>query len=50
MGYVPGPGFQTILRALEDAQLDGSLNTKEEAEAFVRANYPLAKNSLEGGM
>jgi poly(A) polymerase len=45
MGYVPGPGFRTILRALEDAQLDGSLSTKDEAEVFVRTNYPLAKNS-----
>jgi poly(A) polymerase len=44
MGYVPGPGFQTILRALEDAQLDGSLSTRDEAEAFVWTNYPLAKN------
>ncbi len=45
MGYVPGPGFQTILRALEDAQLDGSLSTRDEAESFVWTNYPLAKNS-----
>lgn len=45
MGYVPGPEFQTMLRALEDAQLDGSLSTKEEAELFVRTNYPLVKKS-----
>jgi poly(A) polymerase len=41
MGYAPGPEFQVILRALEDAQLEGSINTKEEAEGFVRSNYPL---------
>jgi poly(A) polymerase len=43
MGYVPGPEFQTMLRALEDAQLEGALTTKEEATAFVQANYPLRK-------
>jgi poly(A) polymerase len=44
MGYVPGPEYQTILRALEDAQLEGTLGTKAEAKAFVRANYPLKKD------
>ena len=43
MGYVPGPEFQTILRALEDAQLEGSLITKEDAKTFVRSNYPRVK-------
>jgi poly(A) polymerase len=41
MGYVPGPKFQTILQALEDAQLEGLIGTKSEAQAFVRTNYPL---------
>jgi poly(A) polymerase len=40
MGYAPGPVFQTILRSLEDAQLEGTITTKEEAQALVRANYP----------
>jgi hypothetical protein len=40
MGYLPGPEFQTILRALEDAQLEGILSTREQAEAFVRKHYP----------
>lgn len=43
MGYVPGPAFQAMLRALEDAQLEGGLSTKEEARAFVREHYPLAR-------
>ena len=43
MGYVPGPEFQTILGALEDAQLEGGIISKEDAEAFVRSNYPLRK-------
>jgi poly(A) polymerase len=40
MGYAPGPKFQTILRALEDAQLEGILTTREQATAFVKKNYP----------
>jgi poly(A) polymerase len=43
MGYAPGPGYKTILSALEDAQLEGVLSTKAEAEAFVRTNYPSRK-------
>jgi poly(A) polymerase len=45
MGYVPGPEYQAILRALEDGQLEGALTTKAEAQAFVLANYPLPKGS-----
>jgi poly(A) polymerase len=41
MGYAPGPVFQTILRSLEDAQLEGAITTKEEALALVRASYPV---------
>ncbi len=43
MGYAPGPEFKTILEALEDAQLEGRITTKDEANAFVQANYPLGK-------
>ncbi|HTZ48984.1 MAG TPA: CCA tRNA nucleotidyltransferase [Verrucomicrobiae bacterium] len=43
MGYAPGPDYKTILGALEDAQLEGFLSTKPEAEAFVRTNYPPRK-------
>jgi len=35
-GYQPGPQFKDLLTAVEDAQLDGSINTKEEALALVR--------------
>jgi poly(A) polymerase len=35
-GYQPGPLFKELLTAVEDAQLDGSISTKEEALAFVR--------------
>jgi putative nucleotidyltransferase with HDIG domain len=39
MGYLPGPVFQKILHETEDAQLEGTLQTREEAIAYVRANY-----------
>lgn len=40
MGYPPGPEFQTILRALEDAQLEGVLSTRDQAVNFVKDRYP----------
>jgi poly(A) polymerase len=42
MGYSPGPAFKEILRAVEDAQLDGRLASREEAVRFVRQNFPSA--------
>ena len=35
-GYTPGPAFKEVLRAIEDAQLDGSITTQEEALALAR--------------
>ncbi|MGA7158193.1 MAG: CCA tRNA nucleotidyltransferase [Acidobacteriaceae bacterium] len=35
-GYKPGPGFRVMLEAAEDAQLEGSVRTKEEALRFVQ--------------
>jgi poly(A) polymerase len=35
-GYKPGPMFKELLTAVEDAQLDGSITTKQEAMALVR--------------
>ena len=32
-GYAPGPAFKEVLRAVEDAQLEGSITTQEEAMA-----------------
>jgi poly(A) polymerase len=37
-GYKPGPQFKELLTAVEDAQLDGSISTKEEAMELVRKN------------
>ncbi|MDX2151109.1 MAG: CCA tRNA nucleotidyltransferase [Bryobacteraceae bacterium] len=39
LGYAPGPLFGEILRAVEDAQLEGALQTREEALAFVRSRW-----------
>ena len=41
MGYIPGPLFSEILRAVEDAQLEGQIATKAEAEEFVRKRFGL---------
>jgi poly(A) polymerase len=30
-GYTPGPQFGQVLRAVEDAQLDGTVQTREDA-------------------
>jgi putative nucleotidyltransferase with HDIG domain len=43
MGYPPGPQFKRILAALEDAQLEGALATREDAVNFVKRHYPLAE-------
>ncbi len=36
-GYTPGPEFGSILNALEDAQLEGRVRTREEALALLPA-------------
>jgi poly(A) polymerase len=44
MGFQAGPAFQRILTAVEDGQLDGVLQTREQAVAFVRRNYSKGGN------
>jgi len=39
MGYQAGPQFARILRAIEDAQLEGLIKTKEEARDLVRRTH-----------
>ncbi len=39
MGFRPGPLFKQILQAVEEAQLDGRLQGRDEAIDFVRAEY-----------
>ncbi len=40
-GYKPGPLFSRILSAVEDAQLEGEIHTRDEAVALVRERFPL---------
>jgi poly(A) polymerase len=40
-GYAPGAGFREMLRAVEDAQLEGTIGTAEEALRLVRGRFPL---------
>lgn len=39
-GYAPGPQFKEILAAVEDGQLDGTLQSNQQAMKFVRDNFP----------
>ena len=39
-GYAPGPVFKQILSAVEDAQLDGGLQSKKQAMKFVSQKFP----------
>src|SRR5205085_950815 len=40
-GYKPGPRFREILEAVEDAQLEGRLTSREAALGFVSSAFPL---------
>jgi poly(A) polymerase len=46
MGFRPGPVFSQILRALEDAQLEGQVRTHEEAEKFVLSEFGSKKREM----
>jgi len=39
MGYQPGPLFSEILRSLEDAQLEGEIQTREQAREHVKNRF-----------
>jgi poly(A) polymerase len=40
-GYVPGPRFGEILHAVEDAQLEGRLLSRDQAIDYVKNAFPL---------
>jgi poly(A) polymerase len=42
-GYKPGARFREMLRAAEDAQLEGTIATPEEALKLVRERFPVGK-------
>ena len=39
-GHIPGPRFREILTAVEDAQLEGRLLSRDQALAFVHRQFP----------
>jgi poly(A) polymerase len=42
LGYSPGPRFKEILAAVEDAQLEGKIHSREEAVELVKCEFPVA--------
>ena len=40
LGHRPGPRLGEILRALEEAQLEGEVTSRADAERFVRTRFP----------
>ena len=42
-GYTPGPLFKEILQAVEDAQLEEKLHTREDALRLVAEQFPLSR-------
>ena len=38
-GYLPGPRFKEMLAAAEDAQLEGTIHSREEALELVRREF-----------
>lgn len=47
-GYRPGAAFKEMLHAVEEAQLEGSIHTEEEALALVRSQFPLSAPHAPG--
>jgi poly(A) polymerase len=47
IGYKPGPLFSEILRAVEDAQLEGRVKSEDEAKDYVQREFGAAKGEVE---
>jgi poly(A) polymerase len=45
-GYAPGAQFREMLRTAEDAQLEGTVATAEEAMRLVRERFPLESKDV----
>jgi len=43
LGYRPGPEFKAILQAVEDAQLNGQIGSKDEALRFIATTFSAQK-------
>jgi poly(A) polymerase len=48
-GYAPGPRFAEILAAIEDAQLEGTIATREEAMGLIESNFPQREGDSDSG-
>ena len=46
MGYRPGPIFREILSKVEDATLEGQIQTEEEARDYVRRHFAPAHSRV----
>lgn len=40
LGYRPGPRYKEILQAVEDAQLNGQISTKDDAFLLIAGSFP----------
>jgi len=43
-GYKPGPAFKKILQAVEDAQLEGKIHTREDALRLLAEQFPVVRS------
>ena len=48
LGYKPGPLFRTILNHVVESQLNGVIETRDQALDFIRTNYPLKNSGGKG--
>ncbi|MGB8480156.1 MAG: CCA tRNA nucleotidyltransferase [Acidobacteriaceae bacterium] len=46
LGYRPGPDFRRMLTLVEDAQLEGTIDTREEALATIAGQFPRPKSGV----
>jgi poly(A) polymerase len=44
LGFLPGPSFKEILNAIEDAQLNGKIRTREEAIRLAEISFRESEN------
>lgn len=43
-GYRPGPLFKQMLQTVEEAQLDGTVKSREEALQLIAEQFPLRES------
>lgn len=47
-GYNPGSAFKAMLHAVEEAQLEGTIHTPDEAMALIRSHFPPPETAAAG--